>query len=67
MKKFEHAANVQCEEWEKWFSSMPEIEQYSWLLDKLPLADFLEISGRDDLTLRERIQVGKRAYYNAAW
>lgn len=39
--KIEHAANVQCEKWEKWFSSLPVINQYEYLLDRAPHAAFM--------------------------
>lgn len=64
--KIEHAANVQAEKWETWFSSMSEIKQYEFLLDQLPLSDFLEITKRKDLDLWQQIQIAKQAYYKAS-
>lgn len=63
--KIEHVANVQSEKWEAWFSAMPEMKQYEFLLDRIPLSDFLEITKRKDLDLRKKIQIAKQAYYKA--
>lgn len=63
--KIEHAANVQSEKWEKWFSAMPETKQYEFLLDHLPLSDFLEILKRKDLDIMQKIHIAKQAYYKA--
>lgn len=64
--KIEHAANVQAEKLEAWFSSMSEIKQYEFLLDRLPISDFLEITKRKDLDLWQKIQIAKQAYYKAS-
>ena len=63
--KIEHVANVQAGKWEEWFSSMPEIKQYEYLMDRIPLNDFLEIVKRKDLDLWQTIQIAKQAYYKA--
>lgn len=63
--KIEHTANVQAEKWEKWFSTMSEIKQYEFLIDRIPLNDFLEIVNRKDLSLWQKIQIAKQAYYKA--
>lgn len=64
--KIEHAANVQAEKWETWFSSMPEIKQYEFLFDRVPLSCFIEIAKRKDLDLWQKIQIAKQAYYKAS-
>lgn len=64
--KIEHTANVQEEKWERWFSSMSEIKQYEFLLDRVLLSDFLEITKRKDLDLWQKIQIAKQAYYKAS-
>ena len=64
--KIEHAANVQAEKWETWFSSMPEIKQYEFLLDRVPHSDFMEITKRKDLDLWQKIQLANQAYYKAS-
>ena len=64
--KIEHAANVQAEKWEKWFSTMPETKQYEYLMDSLPLNDLLEIIDRKDLNMWQKIQIAKQAYYKAS-
>lgn len=64
--KIEHVANVQTKKWEQWFSSMPEIKQYEYLMDRLPLSDFLEITKRKDLDLWQKIQIAKQVYYKAS-
>lgn len=64
--KIEHTANVQAEKWERWFSSMSEIKQYEFLLDRVLLSDFLEITKRKDLDLWHLIQIAKQAYYKAS-
>lgn len=64
--RIEHAANVQEEKWEKWFSAMPQGKQYEFLLDRLPLSYFLEITKRKDLDLWQKIRLAKQAYYKAS-
>lgn len=60
--KIEHTANVQSKKWERWFSAMPEMKQYEFLLDRLPLSDFLEITKRKDLDLWQKTQIAKQIY-----
>lgn len=64
--KIEHTANVQSEKWERWISSMPLMKQYEFLLDHIPFHDFMKITKAKDLPLWERIQMAKKAYYNAS-
>lgn len=64
--KIEHTANVQAKKWETWFCSMPEINQYEFLLNRVPLSDFMEITKRKDLKLWQKIQIAKQAYYKVS-
>lgn len=64
--KIEHTANVQAGKWEAWLSSVPEIKQYEFLLDRVPHSDFMEITKRKDLDLWQKIQLAKQAYYKAS-
>lgn len=64
--KIEHAASVQAKKWEARFSVMPEIKQYEFLLDRIPLSDLLEITKRKDLDLWQKIQIAKQAYYKVS-
>lgn len=64
--KIEHIANVQAEKWEKWFSTMTETKQYEYLMNRIPLKDFLEIIDRKDLDMWQKIQIAKLAYYKAS-
>lgn len=63
--RIEHAADAQGANWEKWFSSMPEIKQYDFLLDHVPHKDFMYIVSHKELDLSEKIEYLKKAYYNA--
>lgn len=60
--KIEHAANVQCEKWEKWLASMPEIKQYEYLLDNVPHVTFMHIVQMDG-AIWDKIQYLKLALY----
>ena len=64
--KIEHTANVQAEKWERWFSSLPEVKKYEFLLDRVPHSDFMEIIKIKDLDLWQKIQIAKQAYYKAS-
>lgn len=63
--RIEHAADAQGANWEKWFSGMPEIKQYGFLLDHVPHKDFMHIANHKELDLPEKIKYLKKAYYNA--
>lgn len=60
--KIEHAANVQAEKWEAWLSSMPEIKQYEFLLDRVPHSDFMYVCNHKSAPLWAKIQYLKQAY-----
>lgn len=62
--KIIHAANVQAEKWVKWFTSMPEIKQYDYLLNNTPLTitEFLEIINAEG-TITDKIQHLEKLYY----
>ena len=61
--KIEHAANVQSERWNKWLMSIPMMQQYAYLLNRVPHADFMHIM-RMDSSIWDKIQYLKQAYYN---
>lgn len=45
---------------------MSELKQYEYLMDRIPLNDFLEIANRKDFDLWQKIQIAKQAYYKAS-
>lgn len=59
-KKIESAAEDQRQKWENYFSTLPDIKQYSYILDHLPLNDFMLFIKDDDKPLREKISEGKK-------
>lgn len=63
--KIEHTANVQSEKWERWFSSLPEVKQYEFLLDRVPESDFMYVLDHKSSPLWAKIQYLKQAYYKA--
>ncbi len=63
--KIEHTANVQAEKWEAWLSSVPEIKQYEFLLDRVPHSDFMYVCNHKSAPLWAKIQYLKQAYYKS--
>lgn len=59
-KKIESAAEDQRQKWENYFSTLPDIKQYSYILDHLTLNDFMLFIKDDDKPLREKISEGKK-------
>nr|DAH26891.1 MAG TPA: hypothetical protein [Caudoviricetes sp.] len=57
--KIENAAENQCQEWEKYFSSLPDIKQYSYIMEHLPLDNFMLFIKDDNKSLKEKIADGK--------
>lgn len=62
LQKIEHAANIQGGKWEKWFSSLPEINQYEYLLDRAPHAAFMHAMNMDG-KIWDKIQYLKSVLY----
>lgn len=59
-KKIENAAENQRQEWENFFSNLPDIKQYNYILEHLPLNDFMLFIKDDDKPLKEKIAEGKK-------
>lgn len=57
--KIESAAKNQRQEWEKYFSSLPDIKQYSYIMEHLPLDNFMLFIKDDNKSLKEKIANGK--------
>lgn len=58
-KKIEGAAKDQRLEWENYFSSLPDIKQYEYLLDHFPVDIYVSFI-HNDKPLKERIAEGKQ-------
>lgn len=58
--KIESAAENQRQEWKKYFSDLPDIKQYSYILEHLQLNDFMLFIKDDDKPLKEKIAEGKK-------
>lgn len=58
-KKIENAAENQRQEWEKYFSDLPDIKQYNYILEHLPLDNFMSFIKDDNKSLKEKIVDGK--------
>lgn len=59
-KKIENAAENQRQEWENYFSTLPDIKQYNYILEHLPIDDFMLFIKDDDKPLKEKIAEGKK-------
>lgn len=59
-KKIEEAAEDQHQEWEKYFSSLPDIKQYGYIMEHLPLDIFMVFIKDDNKPLKEKIIEGKK-------
>lgn len=59
-KRIENAAENQRQEWENYFSNLPDIKQYNYILEYLPLDDFMSFIKDDDKPLKEKIAEGKK-------
>ena len=59
-KKIENAAENQRQEWENFFSNLPDIKQNNYILEHLPLNDFMLFIKDDDKPLKEKIAEGKK-------
>lgn len=62
--KIEHSANVQYEQWKKWFDSMTEYKQYEYLLDNVSVAIMLEVF-KMECSLAEKIDFLKQEYFKS--
>lgn len=60
-KKIENAAENQRQEWEKYFSDLSDIKQYNYILDHLPIDNFMLLIKDDNKSLKEKITKGKKA------
>ena len=62
LEKIEHAAAEQKTKWEKWFATLSEISQYAFLMDHLPISDYLSIVNRTDCSLKEKIHLAREVF-----
>lgn len=58
-KKIESVAENQRQEWEKYFSDLSDIKKYSYILEHLPLDNFILFIKDDNKSLKEKIADGK--------
>ena len=63
--RIEETAARQAEEWEKWFSSLPEIGQYGFLLDNVPHKIFMEAIHMVNENRQEKILFLKKGYLDS--
>ena len=63
--RIEETAARQAEEWEKWFSSLPEIDQYCFLLDNVPHKIFMEAIHMVNENSQEKILFLKKGYLDS--
>lgn len=64
--KIEHCANVQCEKWEKWLDSMPELKRYEKLLEAVP-SDIMLYAINLDGELDRKISYLKQVCYEKSY
>lgn len=63
--RIEETTARQAEEWEKWFSSLPEIGQYGFLLDNVPHKIFMEAIHMVNENRQEKILFLKKGYLDS--
>lgn len=63
--RVEETAARQAEKWEKWFSSLPEISQYGFLLDNVPHNIFMEAVHMTNKNRQEKILFLKKGYLDS--
>ena len=61
LEKINRTAENQKKSWNDWFGKLPPYEQYSFLLDHLPLTDFLNVANME-AALEEKIINAKDLY-----
>lgn len=64
--KIEHYADIQFENWKKQLNSMPDLKQYEYLLNNVPLKTFLEVINKKDWELWQKINFLKLEFYKNA-
>lgn len=62
LEKIEHIAAEQKTKWETWFASLSKINQYAFLMDHIPVTDFLSVSKHKDSSLEEKISLAREAF-----
>ena len=61
LEKINRTAENQKKSWNDWFGKLPPYKQYSFLLDHLPLTDFLNVANME-AALEEKIIKAKDLY-----
>lgn len=62
LERIKRCAKNQKDKWEKWFSSLSEINQYMFLMERIKITDFLSITGQKTLSMSEKITLAKECF-----